>query len=157
MSLFERWLTLWVALCILAGLVPGNLLPGVLGALAGLEVASVNLLVAFAPIAAFLLGVTDTAVPWTTLVLSIMPCIVIPMIAGVLTRRAWVRQRRPVTAFIARIKPASVIGRLLTVVLPFGFQGLVILAQPLPNALTAVPVMLSLLAFANRTRHRFPA
>ena len=46
MSLFERWLTLWVALCILAGLVLGNLLPGLFAALAGLEYASVNLVVA---------------------------------------------------------------------------------------------------------------
>ena len=46
MSLFERWLTLWVALCILAGLVLGNLAPGLFGVLAGLEYASVNLVVA---------------------------------------------------------------------------------------------------------------
>ena len=46
MSLFERWLTLWVALCILAGLVLGSLAPGLFGALAALEVASVNLVVA---------------------------------------------------------------------------------------------------------------
>ena len=46
MSLFERWLTLWVALCILVGLVLGNLAPGLFGVLAGLEYASVNLVVA---------------------------------------------------------------------------------------------------------------
>jgi arsenite transporter len=46
MSLFERWLTLWVALCILAGLALGNLLPGLFKALAALEYASVNLVVA---------------------------------------------------------------------------------------------------------------
>ena len=46
MSLFERWLTLWVALCILVGLVLGNLMPGLFTALAGLEYASVNLVVA---------------------------------------------------------------------------------------------------------------
>jgi ACR3 family arsenite transporter len=46
MSLFERWLTLWVGLCILAGGLPGNLIPGLFGILAGLEYASVNLVVA---------------------------------------------------------------------------------------------------------------
>src|SRR5690606_39456274 len=46
MSLFERWLPLWVALCILAGLVLGNFAPGLFGMLAGLEYASVNLVVA---------------------------------------------------------------------------------------------------------------
>ena len=43
MSLFERWLTLWVALCILAGLGLGNRAPGLLGVMAGLEDAAVNL------------------------------------------------------------------------------------------------------------------
>ena len=46
MSLFERWLSLWVGLCIVAGIVLGNLFPGVFGALAALEYASVNLIVA---------------------------------------------------------------------------------------------------------------
>ena len=46
MSLFERYLTLWVALCILAGLALGALLPGIFAILAGLEYASVNLIVA---------------------------------------------------------------------------------------------------------------
>lgn len=43
---FERWLSLWVALTIGAGLLLGNLFPGIFGALAALEVASVNLPVA---------------------------------------------------------------------------------------------------------------
>ena len=46
MGVFERYLTVWVALCILAGIVLGNLAPGLFGALAGLEYASVNLVVA---------------------------------------------------------------------------------------------------------------
>ena len=254
MSLFERWLTLWVALGILAGLVLGNLLPGVFAALADLEYASVNLVVAvliwamvypmmiaidfgslkevgqrpkglvitlvvnwlikpftmaalgvlffnhlfaglidpakapeyiaglillgaapctamvfvwsqltrgdanytlvqvsvndlimvvaFAPIVAFLLGVTDIEVPWETLILSVVLYIVIPLIAGVLTRRALLARGRSVEEFTARIKPASVLGLLLTVVLLFGFQGPVIIAQPLLIALIAVPIII---------------
>ncbi|MBV2185456.1 MAG: bile acid:sodium symporter, partial [Rhizobium sp.] len=229
MSLFERWLTLWVALCILAGLVLGNLAPGLFGVLAGLEYASVNLVVAvliwamvypmmiaidfgslkdvgrrpkgliitlainwlikpftmaalavlffnhvfaglidpakapeyiaglillgaapctamvfvwsqltkgdpnytlvqvsvndlimvvaFAPIVAFLLGVTDISVPWETLILSVVLYIVIPLIAGWLTRRTLIARGRSVEDFTARIKPTSVLGLLLTVVL----------------------------------------
>jgi ACR3 family arsenite transporter len=256
MSLFERWLTLWVALCILAGLALGNLLPGLFEALAGLEYASVNLVVAvliwamvypmmiaidlrslkavgqrpkglvitlvinwlikpftmaalavlffnhifaglidperapeyiaglillgaapctamvfvwsqltkgdpnytlvqvsvndlimvvaFAPIVAFLLGVTDISVPWETLILSVVLYIVIPLIAGALTRRALIAKggEAEVSEFTARIKPASVIGLLVTVVLLFGFQGPVILAQPLVIALIAVPILI---------------
>jgi ACR3 family arsenite transporter len=256
MSLFERWLTLWVALCILAGLVLGSLAPGLFGMLAALEVASVNLVVAvliwamvypmmiavdlgslravgqrpkglvitlainwlikpftmaalavlffnhvfaglidperapeyiaglillgaapctamvfiwsqmtkgdpnytlvqvsvndlimvvaFAPIVAFLLGVTDISVPWETLILSVVLYIVIPLIAGLLTRRALFAKGgdAAVTSFTARIKPASVVGLLITVVLLFGFQGPVILAQPLLIALIAVPIII---------------
>ena len=254
MSLFERWLTLWVALCILAGLVLGNLAPSLFGVLARLEYASVNLVVAvliwamvypmmiaidfgslkdvgrrpkglvitllinwlikpftmaalavlffnhlfaglidpakapeyiaglillgaapctamvfvwsqltkgdpnytlvqvsvndlimvvaFAPIVAFLLGVTDISVPWETLILSVVLYIVIPLIAGWLTRRALIARGRSVEEFTARIKPASVAGLLLTVILLFGFQGQVIIAQPLLIALIAVPIIL---------------
>lgn len=256
MSIFERYLTLWVGLCILAGVVLGNLLPGLFGTLAGWEYASVNLVVAvliwamvypmmiaidlgslravgqrprglvvtlavnwlikpftmaalavlffeqlfagfidpadagqyvaglillgaapctamvfvwsqmtrgdpgytlvqvtvndlvmvvaFAPIVAFLLGVTDIAVPWETLVLSVLLYIVLPLIAGVLTRRRLVARGGPeaVAAFTARIKPLSMLGLLATVVLLFGFQGPVILAQPLLIALIAVPIVI---------------
>lgn len=256
MSLFERWLTIWVALCILAGLILGNLVPGLFGALAALEVASVNLVVAvliwamvypmmiavdlgslkevgqrpkglvitltinwlikpftmaalavlffdhvfaglidperapeyiaglillgaapctamvfvwsqltkgdpnytlvqvsvndlimvvaFAPIVAFLLGATNISVPWETLILSVFLYIVIPLIAGLLTRRALISKggEAEVTALTARIKPASVVGLLITVVLLFGFQGPVILAQPLLIALIAIPIII---------------
>ncbi|MBV0912058.1 ACR3 family arsenite efflux transporter [Anianabacter salinae] len=256
MSLFERWLSLWVGLCILAGLALGTTAPGLFGALAGLEYASVNfvvavliwamvypmmiavdlgslkavgqrpkgliitlainwlikpftmaalavlffnhvfaglidparapeyiaglillgaapctamvfiwsqltrgdpnytlvqvsvndliMVVAFAPIVAFLLGVTNINVPWETLILSVVLYIVIPLIAGMLTRRALIARggAGAVDAFTARIKPASVLGLLLTVVLLFGFQGPVILAQPLLIVLIAVPILI---------------
>ncbi|MCB1341968.1 MAG: ACR3 family arsenite efflux transporter [Pseudooceanicola sp.] len=256
MSLFERWLTLWVALCILSGVLLGNLLPGLFATLAALEYASVNLVVAvliwamvypmmiaidfgslkdagrrpkglivtlvvnwlvkpftmaalgvlffqhvfagfidparapeyiaglillgaapctamvfvwsqltrgdpnytlvqvavndlimvvaFAPIVAFLLGVTEISVPWSTLILSVVLYVVIPLIAGTLTRRALMAKGgdAAVTGFTSRIKPVSVMGLLLTVVLLFGFQGKVILAQPLLIAMIAVPILI---------------
>ena len=256
MGIFERYLTLWVGLCILAGIALGHLLPGVFNALAALEYASVNLVVAvliwamvypmmiaidlgslkavgqrpkglvitlavnwlikpftmaglavlffnyffagiiepanaqqyiaglillgaapctamvfvwsqmtrgdpsytlvqvtindlvmvvaFAPIVAFLLGVTDIAVPWETLVLSAVLYIVLPLIAGGLTRRYLIARggEAAVTTFTARIKPLSMLGLLLTVVLLFGFQGGIILAQPLLIALIALPIVL---------------
>ena len=255
MSRFERYLTLWVALCILAGLILGYLLPDAFATLARLEYASVNLIVAvliwamvypmmvavdlgslksvgqrpkgliitvvinwlikpftmaalgvlffqylfaglidgadaseyiaglillgaapctamvfvwsqmtkgdanytlvqvslndlimvvaFAPIVAFLLGVTEIAVPWETLILSTVLYVVIPLVAGALTRAALIRRggEGAVSAFTARIKPASILGLLLTVVLLFGFQGPVILAQPGLIALLAVPII----------------
>ena len=256
MGLFERWLSLWVVLCILAGLALGTLAPEVFGTLAGLEYTSVNLVVAvliwamvypmmiavdfgslrdvgqrprglvitlvvnwlikpftmaalavlffdyvfaglidpdsapeyiaglillgaapctamvfvwsqltngdpnytlvqvsvndlimvvaFAPIVAFLLGVTDINVPWETLILSVLLYIVVPLVAGALTRRALIAKggMSAVEVLTNQIKPASIAGLLLTVILLFGFQGQVILGQPLLIALIAVPIII---------------
>ena len=46
MSTFERYLTLWVALCIVAGIALGHLIPGVFHAIGAAEIAKVNLSVA---------------------------------------------------------------------------------------------------------------
>ncbi|NBC21831.1 MAG: ACR3 family arsenite efflux transporter [Alphaproteobacteria bacterium] len=102
------------------------------------------LVVAFAPIVAFLLGVTDIAVPWETLLLSVALYVVIPLIAGTLTRRLLIARGGPqaVSAFTDRIKPLSVIGLLATVVLLFGLQSETIMARPLIIALIAVPILI---------------
>ncbi|MGE0874316.1 MAG: ACR3 family arsenite efflux transporter [Burkholderiales bacterium] len=261
MSLFERYLSVWVVLCIIAGIALGSLLPGVFQFLAGLEAGSVNFIVAvliwfmvypmmvavdftslkriherpkglvitlvinwlvkpftmaalgvlffqyafadlidpanagqyiaglillgaapctamvfvwsqmtrgdatytlvqvslndvimvfaFAPIVALLLGVTDVAVPWETLLLSVVLYVVIPLAAGAFTRMritnragAGAAGEAAVARFTAAVKPFSVIGLLATVVLLFGFQGHVILAQPLLIALIAVPLLI---------------
>ncbi|WP_439155460.1 ACR3 family arsenite efflux transporter [Yoonia sp.] len=256
MSLFERYLSLWVAACIFAGIVLANLFPGLFGLLAALEYASVNLVVAvliwamvypmmvavdlgalkdvgqrpkglvitvvvnwlikpftmaalgvlffnyvfagmidpvnagqyiaglillgaapctamvfvwsqltkgdpnytlvqvslndvimvfaFAPIVAFLLGVTDIAVPWETLVLSVVLYVVLPLAAGLFTRARLLARggTAAVAVFTAWIKPASVLGLLLTVVLLFGFQGNVILDNPFLIVLLATPILI---------------
>lgn len=258
---FEKWLSLWVALCIGAGIVLGNLLPGLFERLAEWEVASVNLVVAvliwamvypmmvnvdfaslrhigdrpkgllvtivvnwlikpftmaalavlffevvfadlidpadaqqyiaglillgaapctamvfvwsqltrgdatytlvqvsvndiimifaFAPIVAVLLGVTDIAVPWQTLLLSVGLYVVIPLIAGALTRHWLISHARrgesgeaAVHRFTAAVKPFSIVGLLATVVLLFGFQGPVIVAQPQLIVLIAIPLLI---------------
>jgi ACR3 family arsenite transporter len=261
-GVFEKWLSVWVALCIAAGVALGSLVPGLFEVLAGLEVARVNLVVAvliwamvypmmvnvdfaslghiadkpkglvitiavnwlikpftmaglavlffevvfagliapadaqqyiaglillgaapctamvfvwsqltrgdpnytlvqvslndvimifaFAPIVAVLLGVTDIAVPWETLLLSVGLYVVIPLVAGAATRwrltrhaaREGERGEAAVARFTAAIKPISVLGLLATVVLLFGFQGPVILDQPLVIGLIAVPLLI---------------
>jgi len=277
MGLFERWLTLWIALAIGAGLLLGEFSPGLVGAIAGAEVASINLvvavliwamvypmmvgvdfgavrdvarqpkglmvtlvvnwlikpftmaalavlffehvfapwiepqdaeqyiaglillgaapctamvfvwsqltrgdatytlvqvsvndlimIVAFAPIVAFLLGVTDIVVPWETLVLATVLYVVLPLIAGMLTRRALGTPER-IAAFTARVKPWSMIGLIATVVILFGLQGSVILDRPLVIALIAVPILIQSYsifalaygaAFALKVPHRIAA
>ena len=104
---------------------------------------------AFAPIVALLLGVTDLVVPWKTLLLSVVLYVVIPLAAGVLTRMRLTRHagrvydaEAEIGRFTAAIKPFSILGLLATVVLLFGFQGNVILDQPVLIALIAVPLLI---------------
>ena len=99
------------------------------------------MVVAFAPIVAFLLGVTDIAVPWQTLVLSVLLYVALPLAAGLWTRR---RLGGPaaIEAFKARVKPYSVVGLIVTVMILFGLQGEVILDRPLVIALIAVPILI---------------
>ena len=256
MGLFERYLTVWVGLCIAAGVLLGNLVPSLFQAIAALEVAHVNLVVAvliwvmifpmmvqidfaairqvgdkprglaltlvvnwlikpftmaalgwlffrvffadlvdpqtaneyiagmillgvapctamvfvwsqltegdpnytlvqvsvndiimvfaFAPIAAFLLGVSDIEVPWQTLLLSVVLYVVLPLVAGAFTRQRLESRNatRPVEDLVARLKPWSIVGLLATVVLLFGFQADKIIGQPAVIGLIAVPLLI---------------
>ena len=101
------------------------------------------MVVAFAPIAAFLLGVTNITVPWETLVLSTVLYVVLPLAAGMATRHLLQRRsNHAVGEFVAQLKPWSVIGLIATVVLLFGFQAETIVAKPLVIAMIAVPLIL---------------
>ena len=101
------------------------------------------MVVAFAPIAAFLLGVTNVTVPWETLVLSTVLYVVLPLAAGMATRHLLAR-RSPlaVGAFVARLKPWSIVGLIATVVLLFGFQAGTIVEKPAVIGLIAIPLIL---------------
>lgn len=104
---------------------------------------SVNDLVmvfAFAPITGLLLGVTDLAVSWDTLVAAVLIFIVVPLAAGVVTQRLLTRERLSVLG--QQLKPTSIVGLLLTVVLLFGFQAETIVAQPQRVLLIAVPLLI---------------
>ncbi|WP_417317231.1 ACR3 family arsenite efflux transporter [Emcibacter sp.] len=256
MGIFERYLTVWIGLCIVAGVLLGNLVPGLFTVVAGLELAHANLVVAlfiwvmiypmmvqidfsavkdigkkpkglfltvivnwlikpftmaglgwlffrvlfadwvdpqsageyiagmillgvapctamvfvwsqltkgdpnytlvqvsvndtimvfaFAPIAAFLLGVSDIEVPWETLLLSVVLYVVLPLTAGILTRRHLEAKGNgeQLDRFVHVLKPWSVLGLMATVVLLFGFQAEVLLTQPQTIGLIAIPLLL---------------
>ena len=101
------------------------------------------MVVAFAPIAAFLLGVTNVTVPWETLVLSTVLYVVLPLAAGMATRH-FLAKRSPlaVGALVARLKPWSIVGLIATVVLLFGFQAGTIVEKPAVIGLIAIPLVL---------------
>jgi arsenite transporter len=104
------------------------------------------MIVAFAPLVALLLGVTDIVVPWEPLLLSVMLYVVIPLVAGAIVRSRVIASHggnaAAVDAFTARLKPWSIIGLLATVVLLFAFQAETIIGNPLLIALIAVPIII---------------
>ncbi|WP_445488493.1 ACR3 family arsenite efflux transporter [Rhodopseudomonas sp. RCAM05734] len=255
MNIFERYLTLWVALCIVVGIALGHLMPGAFAVVAGAEVAKVNMPVAiliwlmiipmllkidfgalgevkkhwrgvgvtlfinwavkpfsmallgtffighvfasvlpagqgpsyiaglillaaapctamvfvwsnlvegephytlsqvalndvlmvflFAPLVGLLLGVASIAVPWATLLLSVVLYIVVPVVIAQLWRRALLQAGpRAFERTMQRLAPASLAALLATLVLLFGFQGEQILAQPMVIVILAVPILI---------------
>ena len=101
------------------------------------------MVVAFAPIVGFLLGIAAITVPWSTLVTSVVLYIVIPVVLAQLWRRSLLaRGQAAFDAAMARAGRWSITALLLTLVLLFAFQGEAILEQPLVIALLAVPILL---------------
>ena len=103
------------------------------------------ILVAFVPIVKFLLGVSNVTVPWDTLILSVVLFVVIPLLAGVLTR-IFITKKKGVTYFEKEFLPkfdgATTAGLLLMLILLFSFQGEVILGNPLHILMIAVPLVI---------------
>lgn len=101
------------------------------------------ILVAFAPIVAFLLGVSDVAVPYGTLLLSTVLFVVIPLASGYITRTSVIKKNGLDyfnNVFIKKFNNITIIGLLLTLVIIFSFQGDIILNNPLHILLIAVPL-----------------
>ena len=98
---------------------------------------------AFAPLVAFLLGISAISVPWDTLFTSVFLYIVIPVILAQLWRRALLKGgQQAFESAMEKIGPWSISALLATLVLLFAFQGKAIIAQPLVIALLAVPILI---------------
>ncbi|MFG1496481.1 ACR3 family arsenite efflux transporter [Saccharospirillum sp. HFRX-1] len=101
------------------------------------------LIVAYAPITAWLLGLNDIQVPWQTLILSVLLYVLLPVIAGYLTRQQLESQgEHRLNAFIHKLKPGSILGLVITVLLLFGLQAPRILDQPVVILLIAIPLLI---------------
>jgi ACR3 family arsenite transporter len=104
------------------------------------------MVVAFAPMVAFLLGLSAIIVPWDTLITSVVLYIIVPVILAQLIRKALLAQGgAKFEAIMAMIGPWSIAALLATLVLLFAFQGEAILKQPLVIALLAVPILIQVL------------
>ncbi len=101
------------------------------------------MVVAFAPLVAFLLGISAITVPWATLLTSVVLYIVIPVVLAQLWRKSLLTKgQASFDATMEKIGPWSISALLLTLVLLFAFQGEAILKQPLVIALLAVPILI---------------
>lgn len=101
------------------------------------------ILVAFAPIVAFLLGVSNVAVPLGTLVLSTILFVVIPLALGFITRNFVIKSRGKdyfENTFLKKFDNVTIVGLLLTLVILFSFQGDTILNNPIHILLIAIPL-----------------
>jgi arsenite transporter len=98
---------------------------------------------AFAPIVAFLLGLSSIVVPWDTLITSVVLYIVIPVVIAQLLRKALLKRgQASFDAALAKIGPWSIGALLATLVLLFAFQGKALIDQPLVIVMLAVPILI---------------
>ena len=101
------------------------------------------MLFAFAPLVALLLGLSSITVPWSTLFISVLLFIVLPvMISQIVRKLLLTKSKNTLEAVLKRLHPVSLSALLATLVLLFGFQGQQILAQPIIIALLAVPIII---------------
>jgi ACR3 family arsenite transporter len=99
------------------------------------------MIVAFAPLVGFLLGMAAITVPWSTLFLSVLIYIVIPVIVSQVLRAKLI-QRGKLDSTLKTIQPWSLAALLITLVLLFGFQGQQVLNQPIVILLLAIPILI---------------
>lgn len=110
------------------------------------------ILVLFAPIVTLLLGISNIAVPWDVLIFSIIIFVVIPLVAGIITRVLVIKKKGEEyfnQKFVTKFDSITTVGLLLTLIIIFSFQGDVILSNPFHILLIAVPLILqNLITFA---------
>ena len=100
------------------------------------------MIVAFAPIVALLLGISAITVPWSTLALSVLLYIIVPVVIAQGLRAVLIRRPGGLDRALSVLQPLSLVALLTTLVLLFGFQGDKLLRQPIVIALLAVPILI---------------
>ncbi len=109
---------------------------------------SLTMLVLYAPLGGFLLGVNAMPIPWETILLSVAVYVGLPLVAGYFSRRRLIRSKGEKwfeTRFLKYLTPISIIALLATLVLLFSFKGEIITRYPLTIAWIAIPLMIQTL------------
>jgi len=106
---------------------------------------SLTMLVLYAPLGGFLLGVNAMPIPWQTIVLSVMIYVALPLVAGYFSRK-WIIKSKGIdwfnTKFLHRLTPVSISALLATLVLLFSFKGEIIMGYPLTILWIAIPLFI---------------
>ena len=106
---------------------------------------SLTMLVLYAPLGGFLLGVNSMPIPWQTILLSVAVYVALPLVAGYFSRRIVIRHRGLQwfqQKFLHVLTPVSIAALLMTLVLLFSLKGGVILQNPLTIFWIAVPLFI---------------
>src|SRR5690554_2391270 len=101
------------------------------------------ILIAFVPIVAFLLGISGFAIPWGTLLLSVVLFVIVPLLAGIVSRSLITKNKGLdyfENVYIPKFNNITPIGLLLTLIILFSFQGQTIIHNPLDILLIAIPL-----------------
>lgn len=101
------------------------------------------ILIAFVPIVAFLLGISGFAIPWGTLLLSVVLFVIVPLLAGIISRSLITKNKGLdyfENVYIPKFNNITPIGLLLTLIILFSFQGQTIIHNPLDILLIAIPL-----------------
>ncbi|MBD3585590.1 ACR3 family arsenite efflux transporter [Salinimonas sp. HHU 13199] len=107
------------------------------------SVNDVIMIFAFAPLAGLLLGVSDITVPWDTLLLSVLLYVILPLVAGFITRTLLLKRgEQTVISLVDKLKPLSIVGLLATLILLFSFQANTIIEKPQSIVLIAIPLLI---------------
>ncbi len=115
---------------------------------------SLTMVILYAPLAMFLLGISGIRVPWETIALSVAIYICTPLIAGYITRRRVIKQRG-LEWFKTRLVPVlgkvSIAALLVTLIVLFTYQGYLIIELPAIIGMISVGILANILVVFGAT------
>ena len=106
---------------------------------------SLTMLVLYAPLGGFLLGVNAMPIPWQTILFSVAIYVALPLVTGYFTRKEIIKFKGQDwfnDKFIQWLTPVSIIALLTTLVLLFSFKGKIIVNNPLTILWISIPLFI---------------
>jgi len=104
---------------------------------------SLTMLVLYAPLGGFLLGINAMPIPWQTILFSVAIYVALPLVTGYFTRK-WVIKSKGLEwfneKFLHWLTPVSIVALLATLALLFSFKGEIIVKNPLTILWISIPL-----------------